>query len=144
RQAAQQFFQIGVIRLLAVQATREIHSGPDGFKHADGNFLRYQAYFFAHGSIVTDQIQAIDLYYSVTRIYQSAKNADQCGLASTVWPQQGKNFSATDVQADIAQRLESGRINLVQVLDRNNGVRHKSGYLFLGYRNVRALTAASA
>src|SRR5205085_6053620 len=51
----------------------------------------------------------------------AADDADQCGLAGAVRPQQRKDLAAANVEVDALERLEPGRIGLGQVRNGDDG-----------------------
>ncbi|KAG0162825.1 hypothetical protein DFQ28_010287 [Apophysomyces sp. BC1034] len=97
---------------LAEQTAAERDAPPDRLERIGGQLLRHQPDARARGAIVGDDVVAVDAHTSRARIDDPTDDADQRRLARAVRPQQRKNLAALDVQVDLVQRPEAGRIRL--------------------------------
>ena len=120
RQRLQHLLDMGGIARLAEQAAAEGHRRPHGLEGVGVQFLRHQPDQRAGGAIVADDVMAIDRDLALRGDQDAADDADQRGLAGAVGAEQSEDLAALDVEIDVVERLEPGRIGLRQIADGND------------------------
>ena len=101
------------------QSTTETDRAPDTFEGIGRQFLWYQPDQLAGIAVIPGDVITINDDLAFARIDNTANNADQRGLAGTIWPQQRKYLAVTDIQIDIRQCPLPGSIDLGKISDRN-------------------------
>jgi hypothetical protein len=126
RDSAQHLLDIGRVLRFVEQAAAERHCGPHALEGIGVQLLRHQADQRARRAIAVDDVVAIDRHFALCRHQDAANDADERGLAGTVWSEQCKNLAAADVEIDVFKRAEAGRVAFRQVLDGNDGLHEKA------------------
>src|SRR5262245_21174442 len=97
---------------LAEETTAEGHRRPYRLEGISRELLGYQPNQRPRRAEILDDIVATDGHPTVCRIDDPAHNADQRGLAGAIGAEQREDFAAPDLQVDVLEGAETGRICL--------------------------------
>ena len=117
RKLLEQLLDMGRILRLAEQAAGVAGRRQNRFERRDGELLRHQADPRPRLSVVADDVVAVGGDLALARRDDAADDRDQRRLAGAVRPEQREDLAAADIEIDVRQRLEAGRIGLRQVRD---------------------------
>jgi hypothetical protein len=116
----QDLLDISRVGRFAEQATAEADRRPHRLERVGVELLRHDADLGPCCAIIGYDIVTVGNDRPFARIDDAADDADQRRLAGAVRPEQGENLALVYLKVDVGERLETRRIGLGQVFDRND------------------------
>src|SRR5262249_2586658 len=107
-------YMVWVVRL-AEQAAREPNRSPHRLEGVSRELLGHQPDQRAGGAKIADYVVTPDCDLAMGGIDDPAHDADQRGLAGGVGPEEREDLAAANVQVDVFEGLESGRIDFGKI-----------------------------
>src|SRR5262249_5400175 len=112
RQLSEHFFDIAWIGALAEQSAAERHGVPNGLEGVGRQLLRDEPDQRSRFTVTGTNVVAVHRDSAGGRIRDPADDADEGRFAGAVRTQQGEDFAAKNLEVDILERVETGRIGL--------------------------------
>ena len=137
RQRAQHLLDMRRVARLAEQAAAEADGAPDALEGVGVQFLRHQPDHRARRAVVLEDVVAVDRDLAGGRNQNAADDADQRRLAGAVGAEQGEDLATFDVEIDLLQRPEPGRVGLGEIFDGNDGLHRAGRDAFRAYKGRR-------
>jgi hypothetical protein len=116
------------IARLAEQAAAEADGPPNALEGIGVQLLRHQPDQRARRAVVLDDVVAVNRDLAGRGNQDAADDADQRGLAGAVGAEQREDLAALDVEIDIVERPEPGRVAFRQMFDGNDRRHGCCGY----------------
>src|SRR6266508_1959187 len=82
--------------------------------------LRHKTYLRPCRAIIAQDIATVHKHLPRAWSHNATDNADECRFAGSVWPQQGKDLSLTDLEIDGRQRGHARSVGLTNLRYRND------------------------
>ena len=114
RKVLEHLLDEGRVLALAEEAAAKGDRGPHGHESVGRELLRHQPDHRARSAIVRDDVTAGDGDAAGRRRHDPADDTDEGGLSGAVRSEQAENLARPDLEIDVLQRLEAGRVGLVE------------------------------